>query len=159
MAALTLQTSLTENVSVEKWKGLVMEGIERKRGALRAEADFIHERASQYSVCLSGLDGESLKQRLIEDGEEVNLTNIEGFYYPTPLETLEDRLTEGDLPDEELRELVMGHVEYVRNYVLSSRNRDQAYYLWVYDKVPGLRHKVDPEEVKSLDALLTSNEV
>jgi hypothetical protein len=87
MAALTLQTSLTENVKVEKWKSLVIERIERKSGALRVEADFIHERASQYSLCVSGFDGKSLKQRLIENEEEVNLTNIEQFYYPTPLET------------------------------------------------------------------------
>jgi len=159
IAALTLQTSLTEKVNVEEWKGTVVEGMERKQEALRAEADFIHERASNYSVCVSGFDEKSLKRRLIEDGEEVSLTNLEEFYYPTPLETLEERLMEGDLPDEEVRELVRDHVEYVRNYVLRSRNRDQAYYQWVYDKVPALRQKVDPREIKSLDALLHSNDV
>ena len=159
VAALTLQTSLTEKVNVEKWKGAVVEGMERKKEALRAEADFIHERASYCSVCTSGFDGKSLKRRLLEKGEEVSLTNVEEFYHPTPLETLEEKLMEGDLPDEEVKKLVKDHIEYVRNYILRSKNRDQAYYQWVYDKVPSLRQNFAPEEIKFLDILLHSNDV
>jgi len=159
IAALTLQTSLTEKVNVEKWKDAVEEGMKCKNGALRDEANFVHERASYYSICASGFDGRSLQQRLTEKGEEVNLTNIEEFYYPTPLETLEEKLMEGDLPDEEVEELVKDHIEYVKNYILRSKNRDQAYYQWVYDKVPSLRQKIDPKEIKYLDVLLNSNNV
>jgi len=55
--------------------------------------------------------------------------------------------------------LVKDHIEYVRNYILRSKNRDQAYYQWVYDKVPSLRQNFAPEEIKFLDILLHSNDV
>jgi len=158
IAALTLQTSLMDKVNVEKWKDAIEEGTKCKNKALGDESNFIHERASCYSVCASGFDGKSLKQRLIEKGEEANLTNVEDFYYPTPLETLEERLMEGQVPDKEVEKLVKDHVEYVRNYIVRSKNRDEAYYQWVYDKVPSLRQRIDPEEIRCLDVLLQSDD-
>lgn len=136
IAALTLRTAITGRVNVERWREIVREGVEYKRDALREEANFIHRKASARSICTSGLDGESLKKHLMEEGEEVRLTNVEEFYCLTPLETLEVRLAEGDPPDEEVKRLVKDHVEYIRNYILMGENRDQAYYRWVSGRKP-----------------------
>jgi hypothetical protein len=71
---------------------------------------------------------------LKEKGNSVNLTNIEELYHPTPLEILEERLAKEDVPNEEVEKLIREHLEYVKDYILKSRNRDQAYYQWLCTK-------------------------
>ena len=158
IAALTLRTSITGKVDVERWKETVKERIERKSAALKDEANFIHEMASHFSACSSGLDGELLKQYLSEKGEKVNLINMEELYHPTPLETLEGRLAREELPDEEVIKLVREHVKYIRDYILMSKNRDQAYYQWAYDKIPSAREKIDLIKIEYMDILLQNND-
>jgi len=159
IARLTLRASITRKIDLEDWKNILREGIKHKREALEKEVDSIHEKSSNECSCASGLDGEQLEQCLIEKGRRVKLTNIEEFYHPTPLEILEERLAKEDVPDEEAEELVMDHTEFIRNYILTSKNRDQAYYQWVYDKFPSLRLKIDPEQIRHLDALLIPNDI
>jgi len=159
IAQLTLRASITRKIDVEDWKNILKGGMKHKREALEKEVDSIHEKSSNECSCASGLDGEQLEQCLIERGRRVKLTNIEEFYHPMPLEILEERLAKGDVPDEEAEELIMDHLEYIKNYILTSKNRDQAYYQWVYDKVPSLRPKIDPEEIRHLDVLLLPNDI
>lgn len=102
---------------------------------------------------------ENLEQLLRRRGDTATLTNVEEFYQPTPLEIFEDKLTQTEILDDEAEELIKAHLEYVKNYILTSKNRDQAYYQWVYDKVPALRSKIDSEEIKQLDALIRLDEV
>ena len=63
-----------------------------------------------------------------------------------------------DIEDQELERLVQSHVEYVRSYIYRFKNRDRAYYEWVYDKVPWLRRKITKEEIKLLDSLIDDHE-
>ncbi|MCW4026056.1 MAG: hypothetical protein NWE76_01060 [Candidatus Bathyarchaeota archaeon] len=42
---------------------------------------------------------------------------------------------------------------------LASKNRDQAYYQWVYDEVPSLRLKIDSEENEQLDVPLHPDDI
>jgi len=72
---------------------------------------------------------------------------------------LEERLAKGDISNEEAEKLVRDHLDYVKNYILTSRNRDQAYYEWVYEKVPSLREKIDSTEIRHLDVLLHPDNV
>lgn len=159
VARLTLRASIKRGINIEDWKNILIEEVNHRREALDREVDSIHEKTSRECNCVSGLDGENLERRLREKGQSVKLTNIEKFYHPTPLEILEERLAKGDILDEEAEELVKDHLEYVKNYILLSKNRDQAYYQWVYDKVPSLRPKIDSEEIRHLDALLNPDDV
>jgi len=159
IALLTFRAQITGKVNIEDWKRIFRKGIECEREALKREVDSIDEKAGHECSCVSGLGGENLERFLKEKGHSVNLTNIEEFYHPTPLEILEERLAKEDDPNEEVEELIREHLEYVRDYILKSRNRDQAYYQWVYDKVPSLRPKIDSEEIKHLDALLHPDDV
>jgi len=159
IALLTLRASITKKIDLEDWKNILRDATKHKREALEEEVDSIHEKSSNECSCASGLDGDQLEQCLIERGRRVNLTNIEEFYHPTPLEILEERLAKGDMPDKEAEELIKNHLEYVKNYILTSKNRDQAYYQWVYDNVPSLRPKIDPEEIRHLDVLLLHNDI
>jgi hypothetical protein len=159
IAQLTLRANVTRKINVEDWRNILREGLSYKREALNNEVCFIYERTSHNSTCTSGMDGGRLEQRLAERGYQVSLTTVEEWYHPTPLEILEERLAKGDILDEEVEELVKGHLEYVRNYILTRKNRDQAYYQWVYDKVPKLREKIDPKEIEYLDVLLSPNNI
>ena len=72
---------------------------------------------------------------------------------------LEEQLAKGDISNEEAERLVRDHLDYIKNYILTSRNRDQAYYKWVYEKVPSLREKIDSIEIRHLDVLLHPDNV
>lgn len=159
IARLTLRATMTSRINVEDWKDILRKGMSYRREALEIEADSIHEKAGHRSVCVSGLNGRNLEQRLIGKGLRVSLIEIEEFYHPTPLEILEERLSKGDMPNEEAEALVKEHLKYVRDYILTSRNRDQAYYQWVYDKVRSLRRRIDSEEIRHLDVLLCPDDV
>lgn len=154
IARLTLRVNIKRKINVEDWKYTLRKGIKYKCEVLNREVNSIHEKPSHKCSCISGLDGETLEQRLKEKGHRVNLANIEEFYHPTPLEILDERLAKGDIPNEEAEKLVKDHLEYVKNYILISKNRDQAYYQWTYDKVPSLRKIIDLEEIRNLNVLL-----
>jgi len=159
IALLTFRANMTGKINIEDWKKIFNRGIYCEREALRKEVDSIDEKASHECSCVSGLGGENLGRCLTERGHSVSLTNIEEFYHPTPLEILEERMAKEDMPNEEVEELIREHLEYVKDYILKSKNRDQAYYQWVYDKVPSLRPKIDSEEIKHLDAFLHPDDV
>ena len=72
---------------------------------------------------------------------------------------LEEQLAKGDISNEDAEKLVRDHLDYIKNCILASRNRDQAYYKWVYEKVPSLRKKIDSIEIRHLDVLLHPDNV
>jgi len=159
IATLTLRANIGREIDLEDWRSILLKGISLRRDALNKEADSIHEKAIGECSCVSNLDGENLEQRLTEKGHKTNLINVEEFYHRAPLEMLEERLAKGDISNEEAEKLVRDHLDYVKNYILTSRNRDQAYYKWVYEKVPSLREKIDSTEVRHLDVLLHPDNV
>ena len=159
IATLTLRANIRKEIHLKDWRSILLKGISLRRDALSKEADSIHEKATGECSCVSDLDGENLEQRLTEKGHETNLINVEEFYHRTPLEMLEERLAKGDISNEEAEKLVKDHLDYIENYILASRNRDQAYYKWVYEKVPSLREKIDSIEIRHLDVLLHPDNV
>jgi hypothetical protein len=159
IALLTLRVIMKRKIDAEDWKKILKKGVEHRCDALDREMDLIHNKASQECICISGLDGKELEQRLSAKGHNVILTDIEEFYHPTPIEILKERLAKKDISIEETEELVKEHMNYVRKYILKSRNRDQAYYQWAYDKFPSLRQEIDPEEIKHLDIMLPLDDV
>lgn len=151
---LTLRANITGKIDIEEWKDALREEVDYRWEALNEEANLICEIAGQESICTSGLDGEELKQRLIEKGCQINLVKIEESYCPTPLEILKGKLAKGDVENEEAERLVKKHLKYVKRYILTSKTRDQAYFRWVYDEFPESREKIDVEEVEYLDRIL-----
>jgi hypothetical protein len=137
IACLTLRCSVTGRVDVEEWMELLREAAHERWDALEDEVFYISKRAvGARSICLSGIDGRSLAERLRVEGFKVELRSVEDTYYYTPLEILEGLLERGGAGEEEVERLVKCQVEYIRDYVVRSRNRDEAYYRWRHDKIP-----------------------
>ena len=152
-ARLTLQTAITGKVDVEGWRRLLEESSRVGGKLLAEEGALISERARGRCLCLSGLTGRSLGRALSGEGHLVRVRFIGGVYHFTPLEILERRWRREPLTDEEIRRFVRYHLEYLRDYIYLSNNRDSAYYQWLHDKVPWLRGRIDTEAVRFLDLL------
>lgn len=69
-----------------------MDWLNKKPEELEREADLIDGRAGERAVSISGYDGKGLEKLLKEEGHEATRKEVEEFYYPKPIETLEGTL-------------------------------------------------------------------
>jgi hypothetical protein len=116
------------------------------------EADYIRSHsAASGNLCLSGLNAKDLRSRVEGGFREIRVKCVENFYHFTPLEILQSRLSK--ISEVEIQELLKLHLEYINQYILKSRNRDIAHYLWVADKVPWLRSKVTTCQIEQMKIL------
>jgi hypothetical protein len=134
---LALNTLITGKVNAEAWRQLLKDEINCGLEAIDKEVNFIADIAGSHkvNVCVSGFNGKYIAARFKREGHDVRLTYLHLPYFFTPLEVLKRELMqEKEVSDERVEKLVRQHVEYVREYILTSGNVDEAYCRWVYDK-------------------------
>ncbi|MBS7622206.1 hypothetical protein KEJ39_00830 [Candidatus Bathyarchaeota archaeon] len=152
IALLTYRSSVTGEVEVEKWIEVLSDLKTMRQVTVSREAEYIRSHSSSSSnLCLSGLNAKDLRDHIQRGFREVRVKCVENFYHFTPLEILQSRLSK--ISKMEIEELLKLHLEYVNQYVLKSRNRDIAHYLWVADKVPWLRNKITTCQIEQMKIL------
>jgi len=132
IALLTMRAMASSRVDVAEWRRLLEEEAEAGREALEEEAELLASWAERYKTktCVSLVPKSALAGKLRERGLKVEVLEVEPDYKPTPLETLKVKVAEGKAGDLEIERLVKAHVNYVRKFVLTSRNLDEAYRRW-----------------------------
>lgn len=66
-------------------------------------------------------------------------------------------MARGSVEDKDLEQFVFSNVEYIRKFIYKFKNRDRAYYEWVFDKIPWLRHRLKRDEINLLDNLIINS--
>ena len=132
IANLTFRASATGKVDVDEWIKVLKESLQYD--ALAHEAEYVIYRAEGKTVCLTGLGGWKLANRIKMMGHEAAVRCVERFYRFKPLEVMEALLELGKLTRGVAEKLIWEHVEFVRGYVLSTETIDEAYFLWLLSK-------------------------
>jgi len=129
---LTLKSSITGEIETEKWRKLLLQEHWHRKEALQKEIEFIVVKAGQHgiSVCVSGSNGIYIASELEEEGYKTRVTRIGETFSPTPLDVLRKEINTPEISDERIKELVLLHIKYIKEYVLRSQNPDQAYRKW-----------------------------
>ncbi|MBS7616229.1 hypothetical protein KEJ45_03400 [Candidatus Bathyarchaeota archaeon] len=141
IASLTLRVNITDKVDVDEW-------IKTLRWSLRTEAtdweaEVVASKAEGKTVCLAGINGWKLAQRIRGFGHKANVKCAERLYCLKPMETFEILLEMGKLTREEAEKLVREHAKFIRDFVLNTCNIDEAYYSWLEKrKIIGLSRKL-----------------
>ena len=128
-ASLTLRGTITGQIDTEKWRKLLKKEKGYRKEALRRETDSVIIQASKHeeSVCVTNSNTIYVVSELKEEGFEVRQKNIGFPCPPTPLEILRKEIEdEPEISDERIEELVHSHIKYIREYVLLSKDLDQA---------------------------------
>jgi len=155
IACLILRASITGKIDREKWLEYIKELSSERKKSLKREADNICQRGEDHNaICLSDYNGRFLKSLLEERGREASLTYVEEYYRFMPLQILQRRLMRCHPSDEEVVGLIKQHINYVKNYLMRSRNRDEAYYRYIYENLPWIRRNISPEEIKLIGEIL-----
>lgn len=145
IALLTFRVNSIGKVDVKKWRSLIRKVIDETSTSIEDEANYILEAYNEAAtekrraVCISDFSGKHLLRRIREVGVEATLRYIFLPYYFTPLETLMREaavmLRKGSvISDERLVKLVRLHAEYIREYILTSADYDEAYMRWIRDR-------------------------
>lgn len=152
VARLTLRSNITGRVEVKEWKTSIINWLNKKTEELGREADLISERAGKRAVCISGYDGKGLEKLLKGKGHEATRKEMEEFYRPKPIETLEGKLekSKDKTPKDQIKNLIKQHLKYVKDYVLKNRTCDQAYWKWAFDNFSDVAERYCLEEIEML---------
>jgi len=136
LAVLTFKVTVTGEVNTEEWRKVLQEDQKYRQDALQREMDFIVLKAGKHeqSVCVSS-SGEYFASQLQKEGYSTTLISI-GPHPSIPIEKLEGEIDQGNISDENIKELVLLHICYIQKYVLSSRNLEEAKYRWEIRKNP-----------------------
>ncbi|MCS7120003.1 MAG: hypothetical protein NZ952_02205 [Candidatus Bathyarchaeota archaeon] len=132
IARLTLRVNLTGRVEVEEWINVLKEPFSPE--STEKEAEFISVKAEDRSACITDLSGWHLAECLRKYGHLVSVKCVQKAYYFKPLETLEILLEKGKLTIDEAEKLIREHTYFIRDFVLCSRDLDEAYHLWLEEK-------------------------
>lgn len=135
IANLTTRASATGKVDVEEWLRVLKE--HHMFETSRFEAETIGIRARGRCLCLAGLSGWKLAEPIKAMGHRVRVKCVERLYVFKPLEVLDSLIERGRINQEEVEELIHCHINFVRGYILTSENLDEAYNKWIQN-----RHKL-----------------
>lgn len=149
IALLIFRQCSTGKLDLEKWKKLLSSWLDLEKEALDREADFLVKevKGKEASICIAGFNGKHINAHLKEAGYQVNLKYLYVPYHFTPLEVLVHEMQRGVSRDtsfssERMRELIEQHAQFIRDYVIVGENYDKAYYNWMWNKIPWLRHRM-----------------
>ena len=136
VATLSLISSITGKVDTEKWRKLFEKDKESQKSALRREADLVITKTSSFenSVCVANSNTDYLISELKAEGFEVKVEYIGFSSSPIPLENLRREIAKEDTTDERIKELVRLHIKYIKEYIFTSKNPDEAYQRWVLEQ-------------------------
>ncbi len=150
---LTLRSMITGKVDVKEWKKILIEELKFSFKALEEEAEYITDIAKNYdvNVCLGGLAAKNIESLACREGFNVELRYVDTPYHYTPLEVLRNKLKEeleGKVnPDYIFEKLIKQHISYIKNYVLSSMDPDDAYDKWLKSEARKLEEIVKKDEI------------
>lgn len=139
LANLTARAGAVERVDAEEWMHILKEC--KKLDASTFEAEYIAIKARGCSLCLAGLGGWKIAKHLRGMGYQVQLRCVERLYILKPLETLEALMEQNKLSPVEAEKLIRQHINFIRCYVLTSENLDEAYSKWVRSQRKLLIHQ------------------
>jgi hypothetical protein len=128
IACLTARASVTGKINVEEWMRVIKEHMSE---TLMFEAEIVGIKARGCCICLTGLSGWKMAKHLRSMGHQVRVRCVERLYIFKPLEILEALIEQSKLFPEEAERLIWRHVNFIRDYVLTSENLDEAYRKWV----------------------------
>jgi len=130
-ARLTLRAALSNRIDTTEWREILQKDQKYREDALKREADYVilHADSFDQSVCVA-TNISHLLPRLKEEGYKTELISVERPYSLFPLETLRNKLIQGEASDKEVKEFVRLHQKFVSNYVLTSENLEKAYQEW-----------------------------
>lgn len=139
IATLTLKALTTGRIDIKEWEKTLLEELQFSLEVFEEEAEFILSVIEKYkkSLCISSLSGKNLKEKIVK--KRGLSTKIEYFDIPyklTPLEIIKNELLkrlEGKslLSEDKIEKIIRCHINYVKKYVLLSKNLDEAYFKWV----------------------------
>lgn len=133
ISTLILRTSMTGKIDTEEWKQVFKKDLEFRKEALSRETDFVALKASCHdiTICVSNLHGQYMVSQLRQEGYNVQLKCLDPSYTPTPIECLQGTLNAGEISDKRLKKIILSQVKYVKEFVLTSDNIDEAYQKWL----------------------------
>ncbi|MBS7645226.1 MAG: hypothetical protein QW638_08465 [Candidatus Bathyarchaeia archaeon] len=135
-ASLTLYTAISGKVRVQEWRSLLEEELKSDKESIDNAADNIVREYEPFLrvICMAHLEGRHLYERLKRGIRRIALRYIGTPYFFTPLEALKRLISIRGLSgvsDETIEEHVKLHVDYVRNYVIPSKEYDAGYLKWL----------------------------
>ncbi len=136
IARLAYRAKATGKLDASHWKNTIMMILTRTRTYFeKAVTNVLLRARGRDVICFAGLDAFRLKRRIAEYLDRVTVRSIEPLYHRTPLEILLSCASRGDVNDDQVSMLALAHVEYLYEYVLRSRDRDEAHDRWVKQTV------------------------
>jgi len=137
-------------VNVDDWRGAARGFLEASADTLDKKAEDVAERSKGKgkSICICGMEGRVFRDCLSKYNLEMKLTYVLLPYYFTPIETLARQIGKelGDPArnDSRIFRIAKHQIEFVGEYVLTSRDYDEAYHKWVGDTAPCARSRRTP---------------
>lgn len=143
VAAMILRVNIAGKVDVEEWRCILSEITSRISRFVNDESNYVLEtwmriHRKRRAICILDYPARGIVNRARQLGIRAVLRYVYTPYYFTPLELLIREFTIAserklNISDERIRKLVKMHADFIRNYVLTSTDYDEAYFKWLMD--------------------------
>ena len=136
LAVLMLKAMMSGGIDAKEWKTIIKKDRKYRYDSLEAEIDFIAHHAENHekSNCISSA-GNYFALRLKQEGFETTLISF-GRYSLIPIEQLINGIFQESISDEEIKRLVLLHIEYIKRCLYKSTDIEEANYRWQIRKNP-----------------------
>lgn len=141
IATLILRVNVTGRVDVNEWHRILSEIINNVSRSVNDESNYILKTWMEGSrgrktICISNYPAKELLRRIRELCAKAILRYILTPYYFTPLEVLiRESIIASErglnISNERIEKLVKMHAGFIRDYILTSNDYDEAYFRWL----------------------------
>ena len=148
IAGLVLRASAAGKIDVDEWRTLIKVFLEATYSVFNEETRYVAEKSKgkKISFCVSGMKARTLREGLRRYGFDADLTYVLLPYCFTPFEILNremERELEGSFTNSDrILQIIKCHITFVREYVLTSQDYDEAYFKWVNDVAPWVNNRL-----------------
>jgi hypothetical protein len=136
LAVLALKAMMSGQIDAKEWRAIIKKDQKYRYDSLETEIDFISHHAENHerNSCISSV-GSYFAIRFQQEGFETALISF-GRYSPIPIEQLFNGIFQESISDEEIKRLVLLHLEYIKKCIYKSTDIEEANYRWQIRKNP-----------------------
>jgi len=128
--------AMAGHVPPSRWREELTRASRNLADAMRKQTERILDAIKEGGrwLSISGVHARGVENVIRSEGHRCRALLLGKPYLGTPLEALSAELAEGKPDDQRVQYLVERHLEFVRDYVMVSRNLDDAYDKWLKDR-------------------------
>jgi len=130
---LSIKNIIRKRIDINEWIDILEELLSLGKQSIKKYVEKILSENGKCAI-ITGMNAADYYRRMIRKNVHAKIVYVLKPYYYRPIDILLRTYSLRDMDEMEIYELVKEHLEYISQYIIPSKNLEEAYIKWLKDK-------------------------